>query len=88
MKMLRWQEELKFALRDAPPVPDPATRRLNASWGCSEQCRWEKPPANIGEEGAWESPPRCVTRPVRVLRKEWKDGFCAGQTQSSFDAMF
>lgn len=75
MRMLRWREELKFALRDAPPVPDPAILRLNASWGCSEQCRWDEPPANIGEEGAGESPLRRVTRPVRVLRKEWKAWF-------------
>jgi len=75
MRMLRWRGELKFALRDAPPVPDPATRRLNASWGCSERCRRDEPPANIGEEGAGESPPRRVTRPVRVLRKEWKAWF-------------
>lgn len=66
MRMLRWRGELKFALRDAPPVPDPAIRRLNASWECSEQCCRKKPPANIGEEGAGESPPRRVTGPVRA----------------------
>lgn len=70
MMVLRWQQ-VKDPLRDAPPVPDSGSAGCRQPSGCGRNGPAQVPVANIGEEGAGESPPRRVTRPVRVLRKEW-----------------
>ncbi|HBT49876.1 MAG TPA: hypothetical protein DEA61_08700 [Caldanaerobacter subterraneus] len=71
MTVLRWQQ-VKDPLLDAPPVLDSGSGGCRQPSGCGRNGSAQVPAANIGEEGAGESPSWSVTRPVRVLRKEVK----------------